>query len=120
SRTTHNATFLQALADGPLRSVSLAGKTSGRRGQDHVPVSRFRAREVGKAMPTNATSGPLFFTSLRSSNLQSFLESRLRARTASNGSPEYVLTWKTLDMPAGPQICALRASAPRTFVRDYS
>ena len=33
---------------------------------------------------------------------------------AANGSPEFVLTWKTLDMPAGPPICALRASERRT------
>jgi hypothetical protein len=33
---------------------------------------------------------------------------------AVNGSPEYELTWKHWDMPAGPPICALRASARRT------
>jgi hypothetical protein len=31
-----------------------------------------------------------------------------------NGSPEYALTWKEWDMPAGLPICALRASARRT------
>ena len=31
-----------------------------------------------------------------------------------NGSPEYALTWSTWDMPAGPPICRLRASARRT------
>jgi len=31
-----------------------------------------------------------------------------------NGSPEYALTWKEWDMPSGPPICALRASARRT------
>jgi hypothetical protein len=30
-----------------------------------------------------------------------------------NGSPEFVLTWKNWDMPSGPPICALRASARR-------
>lgn len=31
-----------------------------------------------------------------------------------NGSPEYALTWSTWDMPSGPPICRLRASARRT------
>jgi len=30
-----------------------------------------------------------------------------------NGSPEYALTWSTWDMPSGPPICRLRASARR-------
>jgi len=31
-----------------------------------------------------------------------------------NGSPEYALTWREQDMPAGPPICALRARAHPT------
>ena len=55
--------------------------------------------------------------SLRSENLsraaalQSSLESRLRANLDVNGSPECVLKWRLWDMPWGPPICALRASA---------
>ena len=30
------------------------------------------------------------------------------------GSPEYVMTWKSWDMPSGPPICALRGSRRRT------
>lgn len=37
-----------------------------------------------------------------------------------NGSPEFVLTWKTWDMPAGLPICALRALARRTSGNDFS
>ena len=33
---------------------------------------------------------------------------------AVNGSPEFALTWKDWDMPAGQPICALRASERRT------
>lgn len=76
-----------------------------------VHVSRFRARDSENAMPTNDTSGPLFTASSPSARLQSSLESKLRARTDVNGSPEYALIWKHWDMPAGPPICALRASA---------
>ena len=38
----------------------------------------------------------------------------MRARTASLGSTLYSLTWKHRATPSGRQICALRASAPRT------
>lgn len=37
-----------------------------------------------------------------------------------NGSPEYALTWKHWDMPAGPPICALRASARHTSASGFS
>ena len=37
-----------------------------------------------------------------------------------NGSPEYALTWKHWDMPSGPPICALRASARRTSDSGYT
>ena len=106
-----NATSLQALAAGPELCASLDGPTIDLFGQAPVRVSRFRARDSGKAMKTNDTSGPLFTASSPSARLQSSLENRLRARTDVNGSPEYVLTWKTRDMPSGPPICALRASA---------
>src|SRR5690606_36873055 len=36
-----------------------------------------------------------------------------------NGSLEYGLTWKRWDMPSGPPICALRASARRTSDNGY-
>lgn len=77
-------------------------------------VSRFRAQDSERAMPMCDTSGPLFTASSPSAALQLSLESRLRARMAGSGSPLYALIWKQHDMPAGPQICALRASALRT------
>src|SRR5690606_14625582 len=39
------------------------------------------------------------------------LEQSLRRRFAASESMEYELTWKRWDMPSGPPICALRASA---------
>ena len=78
------------------------------------PVSRFRARDAGKAMPIGDTSGPLFTASSPSATLQSSLENRLRARMGANGSPEYGLIWSSWDMPSGPPICRLRASGRRT------
>jgi hypothetical protein len=114
-----NVTSSPGLADGPTRSVSLVGPTKLTPGPDHVLVSRFRSLDSEKAMSTNVTSGPLFSASSQSADLQSSLESRLRARTDVNGSPEYVLTWKTWDMPAGLPICALRASARHTSGHEF-
>ena len=89
-------------------------------GPEVVPVSRFRARENKKAMPTNATSGPLFSSLSPSASLQFALENRLRRNLAGSGCPLYVLTWSQWDMPAGPQICRLRALARRIFAKDFS
>jgi hypothetical protein len=49
-----------------------------------------------------------------SASLQARLESALKRRLSSENSPEYALTWKHWDMPAGVPICALRASGRRT------
>src|SRR5690606_28095840 len=46
--------------------------------------------------------------------LQLSLASRLRVLMDVDGSPEYELTWSQWDMPWGPPICRLRASARRT------
>ncbi len=109
-----------ASADGHTPCGSPDGPMTGLCGPDPVPVSRFRARDSGVAMPTNDTSGPLFTASSPSADLQSSLESRLRASLATNGSPLFELTWKAIDMPSGPPICRLRASARRTSASGSS
>src|SRR6185436_14339037 len=109
-----NVTFSLESEAGPSPSVSRASPTMKKSGQPHVRVSRFRARESGSAMPTNDTCGPLFLTSSPSVDLQRSLENRLRAKMDVNGSPEYALTWKEWDMPAGLPICALRGSQRRS------
>ena len=63
------------------------------------------------------TSGPNLPASSVSAALQSSLASRLGARLAEAGSPLYGLIWKDWAMASGPQICALRASAPRTSAK---
>lgn len=102
-----------------MRSGSQDGPTANPSGPAPVPVSRFRARDSEKAMPTNDTSGPLFTASSPSARLQSSLESRLRARMAASGSLLFDLTWKHWDLPSGLPICALRASAHRISGSDY-
>ncbi len=120
SKATRNATSSPASAGGPTPCASPDGPTNALCGPAPVPVSRFRARDSEKAMPINATSGPLFTNSSPSAALQLSLENRLRARLDVNGSPEYALTWKIWDMPSGPPICALRASARRISANGFS
>ena len=114
SEDTTSVTFSPGSADGATPSASQGGPTTGQSGPDHVPVSRFRERDSEKAMTTNDTSGPLFTASSPSADLQRSLENRLRQNLDLNGSPEYALIWKAVDMPAGPPIYRLRASARRT------
>ena len=119
SEATTNATSSPESADGATPCASPDGQTTERSGQEAAHVSRFRARDSKKAMPTNDTSGPLFNASSPSTSLQLCLESRLRARMDVNGSLEYALIWSTWDMPSGPPICRLRASARRTSGNDF-
>jgi len=109
-----------ASAAGPTPCASPDGQKAENAVPAPVPVSRFRALDAEKAMPTKDTCGPLFIGSSPSAVLQSSLENKLRARMDVNGSPEYVLTWKEWDMPSGPPICALRASKRRTSGKDFS
>src|ERR1700690_2109219 len=120
SHPTINVTSSPASADGHSLLNSPDGPITNPSGLAHVRVSRFRALDSEKAMPTNDTCGPLFTRSSPSVNLQSSLASRLRARMDANGSPEYALTWKEWDMPSGLPICALRASERRTSDNDFT
>jgi len=114
-----SATFSLVSEDGALPCAKPDGATAAPSGPEAARVSRFRAQDADKAMPTNDTSGPLFSASSPSASLQRSLENRLRARMGVNGSQEYALIWKHWDMPAGLPICALRASARRTSGKDF-
>ena len=117
---TPRRTGSPGLEDGRSPSDEPDGPTTDPCGPEAVPVSRFRARDSGKAMPTNDTSGPLFTNSSPSAALQRSLESRLRDAWDTNGSLEYALTWKAVDMPSGPPIFRLRARARRISDSGYS
>lgn len=109
---------LPVSAVGPMRCDSQNGTIIDQYGQEAVPVSRFRAPDSTKVMPTNDISGPLFTDSSPSASLQYFLESRLRAKMGVNGSLLFDLIWKHWNMLSGPQICALRASGRRISDSD--
>ena len=114
SKATLSVISSPGSAAGATPSGSPDGPTSGPSGPAPFPVSRFRALDSDVAMPIEDTCGLLFSGSSPSAGLQRSLENRLRATLDVNGSPEYALTWSTWDMPAGPPICRLRASAHRT------
>lgn len=113
SMTTPSATSSQASVSGPTPSVSPDGPTTGPSGPAHAPASRSAPPVKARASKTSATSGPSSTASSQSAALQLSLESRLRARTASDGSTLYKLTWKDRATPQERLICALRASARR-------
>ena len=111
---THNATSSQESADGVTRCDSPDGQTTGPCGPAPAPANLSARQAKAQGLLTIGTSGQHSGGSSLSADLQSSLESRLRAALDVNGSPEYALTWKHWDMQSGPPICALRASARRT------
>jgi hypothetical protein len=115
---TPSAISSPASAAGASRCASPDGPTTVPSGPAPARVSRFRARDSNAAMPMSDTSGPLFTASSPSADLQWSLANRLRQRMGASGSPLFELTWSDWDMPAGPPICRLRASARRTSGSD--
>lgn len=99
------------LADGLLPYASQAGQMTDLFGR--VPVranlSARQAKDLRLLMI--GTCGQASRISSESAALQLSLASKLQARLDENGSLLYALIWKLWDLPQGPQICALRASA---------
>jgi hypothetical protein len=111
---TLNATSSQASEDGALHSGLQDGQTTVLFGRDHVRASLSARQAEEQGLLMSGTYGPTGTTSSRSASLQSYLASRLQAKTASAGSTLYKLTWKQRDTPSQRKISALRASARRT------
>src|SRR5690606_23772435 len=111
---TPNVTSSQGSAAGRMLSGSPDGPTTGPYGPDPALASLTPRQALEKGMTTRGPYGGRGAGSSISVGLQSFLASRLRQKLDVNGSPEYELTWKRWDMPSGPPICRLRASARRT------
>ena len=117
-QASRSATSSLASASGAWRCDAQAGPTIDLFGP--VPVranlSARQAKELG--LLTSGTCGRPSTGSSKSAALQSSLESRLQALTASNGSTLFRLTWKQRATPSGLLICALRASVRRTSDSD--
>ncbi len=111
---TRSAISSPASACGPMRSGAPDGPMIDLFGP--VPVranlSAAQARDLG--LLTSGTYGRPGSTSSASADLQSCLESRLRARLSSLGSTLYKLTWKAWVTLSGVSRSRLRASTPRT------
>jgi hypothetical protein len=113
---TRSAISSPESVSGHTRFDSLDGLTIDLFGP--VPVranlSARQAKELGLMM--SGTFGPLGHGSSASADLQSSLESRLRARTSILGSTLFKLTWKPWVTPSGVSRFRLRASVLRTSV----
>src|SRR5690606_26067548 len=111
---TRNATSSPESAAGRMPSGSPDGPTTGPYGPDPALASLTPRQALEAGMTTRGPYGGHGGGSSTSVDLQLSLASRLRALMGVDGSPEYDLTWGQWDMPWGPPICRLRASARRT------
>ena len=106
----------QASESGATHSDSPGGPTTDLSGPARALASPSASQAEAQESTTSGISGQSGSASSASAALQSSLESRLRALTASRGSTLYALTWKARATPSGLLICALRASVRRTSV----
>jgi hypothetical protein len=119
-KTSNASISSRGSADGSMQLLSLAGLQSAKSGPGRAPVSRSRKAGKSRVKKTRGTCGRNFAGSSKSAALQQSLESKLRALTDVNGSPEYVLTWKKWGMPSGVPICALRGRLRRTSDKGFT
>jgi len=110
SKGLHDVTSSPASEDGSSPLIGPDSRESGLFGQALVPASRSAISGFTKASTTSAMCGRLGGISSPSADLQRSLASRLQAKTDLNGSPEYLLSWKLLDIKSREPICVLRAS----------
>lgn len=115
SEASPSATSSPALVSGPTPCAPQAGPMTVLFGREAARVSLSAVQVAEAGLMMSGTSGRTGITSSASASLQSSLESKLRAKTASVGSTLYQLTWKPRATPSGRLICALRASARRTL-----
>ncbi len=115
-----SAISLRELASGAMLCVWPDGRTTERYGREVARASLSPRLAKALGLTTSGISGLRSSISSSSAILQSSLESRLRAKTASLGSTLYQLTWKERAGPSQLPICALRASARRTSDSEAS
>lgn len=106
-------------ADGDTLSNSQDGQQLDLFGQPVVHVNRSALPGSGKAKLTKDTSGRCSFGSSESASLQRSLVSKLVQMTDTDGSPEFVMTWKKRAMQSGAPIFRLAARQRRTNEAGY-
>lgn len=113
-----NATSSRELACGLMLYETPDGRMIDLFGQEVAlaSLSPRLAKEMG--LLTSGTSGQLGNTSLKSADLQQYLESRLQARTSVLGSTLFKLTWKPWITPSERSRSRLRASVLRTSATE--
>ena len=94
------------------------GQTTDQSGLAVALVSLSARQAKEKGLLTSGTYGRTGSTSSASSDLQSSLENRLRARTQTLGSTLYQMTWKPWTTESGRSRSRLRASVRRTSETD--
>lgn len=117
---SRSATSSPALASGHTRFVPPAGQMIDLFGLVPVPANLSARQALELGLRTQDTFGQLLPGSSSSADLQSSLESKLRARLSSLGSTLYTLTWKPWVTPSGPSRFRLRASVRRISETDCS
>lgn len=120
SKASPNVIFSQESQAGYSPSVSLAFQIPLDFGLAHAPANLFRAQGSSEDTKTPDTSGLSSTVSLRSANLQQFLANRLAQSLDTNGSPEYLMTWRQVAMPSRAPICRLLARGRRKSDTAYS
>jgi hypothetical protein len=120
SPTVKTSTPSLGSVDGPTLFDWPGGPQDDKCGPEVAHVSPSRPPVKDLAKKTRVTSGQTFEDSSPSAVLIQYLANRLQANLDVNGSPEFVLIWKTWDMPSGPPICALRGRARRTLDNAFS
>lgn len=120
SENTRSVISSRESESGPMPCDALGGLTIDQFGQALAPanLSARQAKEAG--LLTSGIYGLHSSTSSRSADLSEYMASKLQAKTDLVGSILYKLTWKVRVTPAGRSIYALRASTPRTSVKDCS
>ena len=118
SESSHNVISLQGSEDGVYLREWPEFPTTFLCGLEAVPAKVSRKPEKGADLTTTDTSGLSSTSSLTSADLQSLLESRLKARFGTVGSTLFNQTWKTAITPSGRPVLVLRASALHTFDSD--
>lgn len=108
-----NAISSPASVSGASLCEKLDGLMIDQCGPAVVPASLSARQALELGLRTQDTFGQASPGSSSSADLQSSLESKLRARLSSLGSTLYTLTWKPWNTPSGVSRSRLRASVRR-------